>query len=635
MGGRSKVTWLYSGGFAASVVSGTPFPSTRFLFPMFSVRNLFLVSCALFGGLVFATASASAAVTAGLSVTRTRGVAPLAVHFDASETTSTETTRPFHDLHYAWEFGDPNSGTWKVSGRSKNRDTGPIAAHVYERPGTYTVTLTVRDASGASDTKTVTIEVEDPEVVFAAENTICFSTDGDFGGAPAGAKRVTSDSWDDITAALGTGKRVLLKRGHAWNYSGKHKVMAFRGPGILGAFGEGPRPVLRYTSSDPSIEGAPFTLGSKEAPGEFEDFRFMDLEIDGAGHERHFAMAQGESNHITFLRVRMHHGGSFIFMAPSVLDHNNRNGFPGHSLHAGVAFVETEYEHIIGNGEEFNTRHIAYIGGRKFTFLGNVWNDATRGEHVLRFPVVARAVIAHNALTNSRARKHVIKLHGSTRPTIEPKRSEWITISDNYFSSDLGDWTISLGPQNNRSNEIVEHVILERNEVVLGHGAEYAFHLCGSEMTVRNNVVITTAPGRGTAVYFGRRGVEPPPVNNRAYNNSAFNGGDGQLTLVQIADIASNTTVRNNFGMGRGPMVAIAGTGTGLVESNNVVTSTPGWVEAAPTKAAHFQLTPESQAIDAGTAVPVFDDYLGVSRPQNGKWDLGAFEFRQGDAGKR
>jgi hypothetical protein len=591
-------------------------------------RHGIFASCVLVAGISLAALPAFAVVTATIAVSRSSGVAPLAVHFDASETTSTETTRPFHDVHYAWNFGDPNSGTWTVSGRSKDRDTGPIAAHVYERPGTYTVTLSAKDSSGATDLKTVVITVSDPDVVFSGANTLCFSTDDDFTGAPANAKQVTTTSWDDITAALGTGKRVLLKRGHVWNYSGNAKEMTFNGPGILGAFGTGPRPILRYTSSEPTIAGAPFTLGTKTTPGEFHDFRFMDLEIDGAGFERHFAMAQGEANNLTFLRVFMHHGGSFLFMAPSVLDHHNRNGFPGHSLFSGVALVETQFEHIVGDGAEFNTRHIAYIAGEKFSFLGNVWNDAVRGEHVLRFPLVSRAVIAHNALTHSRYRKHVIKLHGSTRPTIEPKKSAWITISDNYFTSELGDWTISLGPQNATSNEIVEHVILERNEVSLGSGAAVAFHLCASETTVRNNAFFTTGAGGGTAIEFTQRGVEPPPVNNRAYNNSAFNGGTGALTFVRIAPIATNTTVHNNLGSGKGALEMIAGSGTNLVESNNLMTATPGWVNAAPSKAVHFKLTSGSAAINAGIAVPVLDDFAEVSRPRAAAWDIGAFEFQ-------
>ena len=71
--------------------------------------------------------------------TRFSGVAPLAVFFDATATTATATTRPFHDLEYRWAFSEtvgPGIGTWTTGSRanvsSRNSATGPVAAHVFE-----------------------------------------------------------------------------------------------------------------------------------------------------------------------------------------------------------------------------------------------------------------------------------------------------------------------------------------------------------------------------------------------------------------------------------------------------------------------------------------------------------------------
>src|SRR3972149_6052856 len=131
--------------------------------------------------------SAHAAVTASVVPSRTSGVAPLSVFFDATTTTSDATTRPFHDLDYAWDFGDPSAGAWALDGLPKNQAKGGVAGHVFETPGTYTVTLTVRNALGETDTQRVSITVQDPEVVFAGANTVCFSVSGNFTGGPTGA----------------------------------------------------------------------------------------------------------------------------------------------------------------------------------------------------------------------------------------------------------------------------------------------------------------------------------------------------------------------------------------------------------------------------------------------------------------
>ena len=55
-------------------------------------------------------------------------------------------------VSYEWEFGDGTTGT------------GITTTHIYTEPGTYTVTLTVRDAAGNSDTHSITITVEAPPV---------------------------------------------------------------------------------------------------------------------------------------------------------------------------------------------------------------------------------------------------------------------------------------------------------------------------------------------------------------------------------------------------------------------------------------------------------------------------------------
>ena len=88
------------------------------------------------------------AITPVISVSRSTGVAPLAVTFDALGTTAPAlTSLPFGEIHYGWTFGDPAGGaTWAYGTRpgvnSKNEAIGPVAAHVFEAHSAspYTVT---------------------------------------------------------------------------------------------------------------------------------------------------------------------------------------------------------------------------------------------------------------------------------------------------------------------------------------------------------------------------------------------------------------------------------------------------------------------------------------------------------------
>ena len=129
--------------------------------------------------------------------------------------------RPFHDLLYSWDFGDPNAGTWATNGKSKNTATGAVAAHVYETPGTYNVTLTIKNDT-QTQTYNQTITVDDPNTVFAA-NTVCIAKDNlNWNGCPSGASQVTEtgDVATRINAQLTAGKRrILLRRGDSWAVS--------------------------------------------------------------------------------------------------------------------------------------------------------------------------------------------------------------------------------------------------------------------------------------------------------------------------------------------------------------------------------------------------------------------------------
>ena len=152
-------------------------------------------------------------ITAGFETNVTSGPSPLAVSFNATGTRHSDPsviTNRFHELLFSWDYGDPTSGTWAPTGKSRNYMSGPLGAHVFEPtafPKTcgvtacekYTVTLEVRDENDNYDTWEKTITVYDPNSGGAngwgdAKETVCISRAGRFAGCPAGATRVSSSS---------------------------------------------------------------------------------------------------------------------------------------------------------------------------------------------------------------------------------------------------------------------------------------------------------------------------------------------------------------------------------------------------------------------------------------------------------
>lgn len=200
------------------------------------------------------TSTYNAVITASMSPSRTTGVAPLYVNFDMTGTTSTDSTNPTHECFFATDFGDSGAGTWangvqSAGLTSKNAGYGPVTGHVYETPGTYTVTMSVTDGVNTA-TKTGTIVVQDPDVVYAGALTICISNSNNFTGAPSGATQVNRAADTDMYAAwvahAASDKRILFCKADAWIATNKMTVtnktgmtIGGYGTGVAATFGSG------------------------------------------------------------------------------------------------------------------------------------------------------------------------------------------------------------------------------------------------------------------------------------------------------------------------------------------------------------------------------------------------------------
>jgi chitodextrinase len=592
-----------------------------------------------------ATTPAPGAISVSLAAARTSGVAPLAVFFDASGTTDSGTSRPFHELEYRWDFGDaagsPVSGTtWNTGSgagaNSRNAARGPMAAHVFESPGNYTVTLFVSNGASTSSAN-VLITVLDPNVVFSNTNTRCFSTSGTFTDCPAGATTVTTSDFDSaISGNIGTGRRLLFRRGETFQASAPSSIKV-TGPGIVGAYGSsGAKPVIQAVAGSLASDNGIVMFSSSTTPT-MKDWRIMDLQIDGASRSTTGIYEDGGVDQVTLLRLDIHHLRWAIGFNDGILDYYNSNGKPGHHVFDQIAVADCTTRNILGV--------YSYYGAAKhFALLGNDFNNNGTGSHVVRITYTDTAAISNNTVTGASTTEHNLKLQAMawTQASVDNPGgvgtySQSIVISDNKFVGSGEQWSEAIGPEDNAVDERVRQLIFERNWFTGSANNVTMLQIWSKETTIRNNLFDATGMGSHEPLYVTRRGGsgQMTPTDVWVYNNTFYSSdASNDFTAINLDSVVTNVTIKNNlaYAPNDSSHAFKAGNGaSGVVATNNstnaqVGSTSPGFASATPSVPADFKLNAGSYAINAGATVPVFSDFFLTTRPQNGLFEMGFME---------
>ena len=596
---------------------------------------------------------------------RTSGVAPLYVFFNADLKPSSSTERSFHDYYYHWDFGDPGSGTWGTDGKSKNIENSPVAAHVYETPGTYTATLTVRNSSTgeiiADLGKSFTITVDDPDVVFSGSNTICVSdtAHNDFTGCPSGAQQIATDSLVDMPTWTTSNHRLLFHRGSEWTQEGgiypdyPAKAEQVR----IGAYGTCQNP-----DANGICENAPkititgtdkYLIQLYNNP----DWVIQDLFFTGAKDVHSYLAGSMGLYRLLVLRVK------------SV---GLKDG-PGWSSWRTTTLREPREMAIVSCDIRDFGEYGTYAGAEDLALIGNQAHNSDI-THINRVWWAYKGIFAHNvasgaSLTNLNGRLD-LKFHGPKMTKTEeggpevgpydvtgagglPYSSQYMVITNNLFGGS-GPAPISIGAQNPWSDERVYDVIFEKNKYIADYGAYNnrpvmkVINTNGRYVTIRNNIFDDSysdpSVDHGEITFIAVTDLDesvqsqvPPATDIMIYNNT-FNGtGDTRrngMFMLGVDTNAQNVMLKNNVmslpNETHAPILELnhldyQGTAT---TSNNIITKTPGFADATswPSVDRDFHLTPSStELINKGTPVPVYDDFAGNQR--TGTPDIGAYSY--------
>ncbi|MCK9604148.1 MAG: hypothetical protein M0R66_07310 [Candidatus Omnitrophica bacterium] len=561
--------------------------------------------------------------TAVIALSRSSGPGPLGLVATASGSSWTGVAKPFHHLAYIWDFDDPTG--------FKTECRGPVAGHVFETPGSYTVKLRVfRPGLGYAEAS-AEVTVTDADTVFDGKTYVFANEGSDFVGKPAGAVEVTTDDFDEVIEYAAAGYRCLLRRGDtftventpAHSFSGSTiQVGAFGAavgdPDALGRYGNDPIVTMTGTATSQYLTPAAAVNGLT-----FFSIRFRDLGTGGYRWGHGPTSWNNHQDHITFHKCGLEDFYSAGLLGDRTVDYVERSGI----VYSRCYVKSTSYG--------------LYIRGVKSAVLGCYLEDTA--VHNVRVTLGVDFAI-HDCPRIGESQdtaRHSIKFHAQSASLTTPA-TRYVYIGRNVVEGS-NNWLLSLGPQNAESDEYVEDGIFEANGIV--HPADRlnqaTFEISAKNVTIRQNYVVDqrSATDNFDLVLVHRRGdgLGYMPEGVEVYNNSVLSRRTGEGNYLRILNVENHTgdvLSRGNvlYAPGKAAShVQVYGPGMPVdSEADLATTSTDPLFVSEVSGSEDLRLQAGSPLIDAG------GDAEGLFFDADGKLldllpDAGAFE-RDGEA---
>ena len=545
-----------------------------------------LLSCGSFGLAVHAPVQMNVA-------SRTAGKAPLAVWFDALKPDGgVMLPANYKTWRYDWDFGDPASGVWdQTTGRPRNTAHGFVACHVYERPGTYIVTLQVR-----TDTGVRYQYVQQVTVTPFAHELYVDATGGDDGYAGTQAQPIRTLA--EVLLRLAPDTAVYFKRGESWTVTGTLSLAGQAGPLLFGAYGTGAAP--RITRS---TEGVLFDVYN--AP----DIRFVDLYLSGVATNNSGGAisAVGKMQQVTALRLEI--AGSRTPFGNSTADALSREiCIADCQMYAGYSCI-------------------LYLGGYQLALLGSVFRDCPN-THIARIWHAEKSVFCDCHYLRPGATRQALKLHADT--SAGWGASQFNLLARNTFTGDT--FVVALAPQDTASMETVADTLFEQNLVQATANTQPAIYLVAQRMLLRNNILNGNGASRYfTGVRIAAPAQNPTPEDNHIVHNTIARTEESvppgaEFTGIDLAAGGLRAVVRNNIFYAPPSHQHLGGCldhSTDSDVADNHYPADPLFVDPG---VGDFHLQAGSPALGYAPAhLEVYDDFNGHSRARAGAVDAGAF----------
>ena len=417
-------------------------------------------------------------------------VAPVGLHVNALSVPLAVGT-PL-TARYAWDFGDP-AGKY-------NALVGFVAAHVYDRPGTYPITLTVTDEAGHVTTvkDAVTVTPDRRRAVYVAAD----GDDANNGATEAVPMRSAAAAFHHLAG----GHAILMfKAGGTYPAS---SMLAVSAPDVvIGRYGQGPQPVLVFSRGPTDARGkgptGTLSIDSRTDGITIQHLTFTTPYVvaDPAGVAGKVGIdaivARGRN--VTVRECAFH----------GVDDAVNANGLPVGLIVQGCEAA----------GPTDLRGYLVWGQGSDHAYLGNRAGNSTR-EHNIRMVYLTRVLIHDNDLANldrsktdpSDQSKGCIQMQQGSFAYIDGNRVQYGSIrtgprgASNEAPDTATDWCVADG--NDLADARLEvvsgsHHIMFRNNVSHGSGTTYVEMSGPASGRINADIAVV----HNTAVNAGSTGI--------------------------------------------------------------------------------------------------------------------------------
>lgn len=423
---------------------------------------------------------------------------------------------------YEWNFGD--------AGSPYNTLRGYNAAHVYERPGEYTVTLTVRDNAGRADTATQRVVIAE-----AGRRVIYVSNDGnDSADGKSSASAVRT--WNRARSLVDDNTEIRFRAGDTFPVTSQVSLHASNV--VFRSYGQGDRPVLRWTGS--RGQNRFLDIGRSSVNVTVRDLTF----------DSRFGSDTSQVGVPTGIRPA---GRNFTALNNQVL---NISYFINSEMKPTGVLAQ-------GNVAPSPTglrAYLSYVVGTDHVYLGNTVANSTR-EHVIRADGAYRVLIAHNDF------KNIAQGRAGDRSDI---MKQTITVhwgSDYYvYANKTSGGRVEVGPLGDADglrpgniNQRLDRVVLDGNDFGFAQYQRLEIDHGTNGVLIRGNRIRTT-DGAGINIQAMGRYTSYPQYGNRNVSN-VWITADNQIQGTRWATVGRGSSNINIAQPATGARTASVGGG--------------------------------------------------------------------------